>query len=70
VPRTRSRPQRRINAATECRRRFLEHAHDHVAVSAFEREAVDYLLKPLTSDRLRQAVARLRSHLAQRAAAQ
>jgi len=44
-------------------------AFDDFAVSAFEREAVDYLLKPLTADRLRQTAGRLRVRLAQRASA-
>lgn len=39
-------------------------AYDQHAVDAFERGAVDYLLKPVTSDRLAQTVARLRSRLA------
>ncbi len=39
-------------------------AYDQYAVDAFERGAVDYLLKPVTSDRLAQTVARLRSRLA------
>jgi len=44
-------------------------AFDDYAVPAFERAAVDYLLKPLTAERLRQTVARLRTRLAERAAA-
>ncbi|WP_448097201.1 LytR/AlgR family response regulator transcription factor [Luteibacter yeojuensis] len=39
-------------------------AYDQYAVDAFERGAVDYLLKPVTSDRLAQTVARLRGRLA------
>ncbi|MEZ2419682.1 LytR/AlgR family response regulator transcription factor [Luteibacter sp. RCC_6_2] len=39
-------------------------AYDQYAVDAFERGAVDYLLKPVTSDRLVQTVARLRGRLA------
>src|SRR4051812_37832359 len=35
-------------------------AYDQYAVEAFEREAVDYLLKPVTDDRLAQCVQRLR----------
>jgi len=38
---------------------FSEHA-----VQAFEDEAVDYLLKPVTADRLEKCLARLRKHLA------
>jgi DNA-binding LytR/AlgR family response regulator len=37
-------------------------------VPAFERAAVDYLLKPATADRLQQSVARLQARLADRAA--
>ena len=43
-------------------------AFDGFAVSAFERAAVDYLLKPATAERLRQSVARLKARLADRAA--
>jgi DNA-binding LytR/AlgR family response regulator len=43
-------------------------AYDHFAVPAFERAAVDYLLKPATADRLQQSVARLKVRLAERAA--
>ncbi len=39
-------------------------AYDQYAVDAFERGAVDYLLKPVTSERLAQTVARLKSRLA------
>jgi DNA-binding LytR/AlgR family response regulator len=42
-------------------------AHDENAVSAFERAAVDYVLKPATPERLRMTVARLRQRLAGRA---
>ena len=43
-------------------------AYDNFAVPAFERAAVDYLLKPATAERLQQSVDRLKSRLAQRAA--
>jgi DNA-binding LytR/AlgR family response regulator len=43
-------------------------AYDQFAIAAFERAAVDYLLKPATADRLQQSVDRLKSRLAQRAA--
>jgi DNA-binding LytR/AlgR family response regulator len=43
-------------------------AYDNYAVPAFERAAVDYLLKPATADRLQQSVARLKARLADRAA--
>ncbi len=41
-------------------------AYDQFAVSAFERAAVDYLLKPVTGERLQSTVARLRERLAAR----
>jgi DNA-binding LytR/AlgR family response regulator len=43
-------------------------AYDNFAIPAFERAAVDYLLKPATADRLQQSVDRLKSRLASRAA--
>jgi DNA-binding LytR/AlgR family response regulator len=43
-------------------------AYDNFAIPAFERAAVDYLLKPATPDRLQQSVDRLKARLAQRAA--
>jgi DNA-binding LytR/AlgR family response regulator len=44
-------------------------AHDEFALRAFERAAVDYLLKPATADRLAITTQRLRERLASRAAA-
>jgi DNA-binding LytR/AlgR family response regulator len=41
-------------------------AYDNYAVQAFERQAVDYLLKPLQPARLEQTVTRLRARLAER----
>jgi DNA-binding LytR/AlgR family response regulator len=38
-------------------------AYDQYAVQAFEREAVDYLLKPVTDERLSETVRRLRERL-------
>lgn len=38
-------------------------AYDQYAVDAFEREAVDYILKPVTDERLRDTVRRLRERL-------
>lgn len=40
-------------------------AYDQYAVDAFEREAIDYLLKPVTRERLAQTVTRLKTALAQ-----
>ena len=42
-------------------------AFDSFAVPAFERAAVDYLLKPATADRLQQTAERLKARLAARA---
>lgn len=44
-------------------------AYDRYAVEAFDRAAVDYLLKPVTPERLAGTVARLQTRLAERAAA-
>ncbi len=38
-------------------------AYDQYAVDAFEHEAVDYLLKPVTDDRLSKCIARLKQQL-------
>jgi len=38
-------------------------AFDQYAVEAFEREAVDYLVKPVTKERLLQTIHRLKKHL-------
>ncbi|MDR7268734.1 DNA-binding LytR/AlgR family response regulator [Pelomonas saccharophila] len=40
-------------------------AYDQYALQAFEAAAADYLLKPVTSERLAQSVARLQARLAQ-----
>lgn len=44
-------------------------AHDEFALHAFERAAVDYLLKPVTAERLQKTVERVQQRLATRAAA-
>ena len=44
-------------------------AYDQYAVQAFERQAVDYILKPVQPARLQQTVARLRQALAARGSA-
>jgi len=41
-------------------------AYDQYAVAAFERAAIDYVLKPLLPERLRQTCARLQAALGQR----
>jgi two-component system LytT family response regulator len=41
-------------------------AYEHHAVQAFESAAVDYLLKPVEDERLRQALVRVRAQLAAR----
>jgi DNA-binding LytR/AlgR family response regulator len=45
-----------------CRIVFIT-AFDQYAVEAFEREAVDYLVKPVTKERLLQTINRLKKHL-------
>jgi DNA-binding LytR/AlgR family response regulator len=44
-------------------------AYDQYAVQAFERAAIDYVLKPVLPERLKQTCARLRAALGQRALA-
>ncbi len=46
------------DARSACRVVFVT-AYDEFAVQAFEREAVDYLLKPVADDRLQSAIERL-----------
>ncbi len=43
-------------------------AHDRYAIQAFEINAIDYLLKPVTGERFRQALARAKERLAFRPA--
>jgi DNA-binding LytR/AlgR family response regulator len=50
------------NIAGICRIVFVT-AFDQYAVEAFEREAVDYLLKPVSKERLTQTVERLKNQL-------
>jgi DNA-binding LytR/AlgR family response regulator len=49
-------------ADTECRIVFVT-AFDHYAIEAFDKAAVDYLLKPVTEERLQTTVERLRRHM-------
>ncbi|MBL8522751.1 MAG: response regulator transcription factor [Betaproteobacteria bacterium] len=51
---------------TETRVVFVT-AYDQYAVQAFESEAVDYVLKPVSSDRLSRTIARLKKALAEQA---
>lgn len=44
-------------------------AHDHFAVEAFDLEAVDYVLKPVTAERLERAVSRAAARRGSRKAA-
>ncbi len=41
-------------------------AYDEFAVQAFEREAVDYLVKPVTDERLQRTIARLKARVSSR----
>jgi DNA-binding LytR/AlgR family response regulator len=50
------------NIAGNCRIVFIT-AFDQYAVEAFERDAVDYLVKPVTKKRLLQTINRLKKHL-------
>jgi DNA-binding LytR/AlgR family response regulator len=38
-------------------------AHDDAAITAFEHGAIDYVLKPISRERLARTIARLRAHL-------
>lgn len=49
--------------AGKCRVVFITAYHQH-AVEAFENEAIDYLLKPVTSERLKKTVKRLKERIA------
>jgi DNA-binding LytR/AlgR family response regulator len=51
------------HASGKCHVVFVT-AFDHYAVSAFDQGAVDYVMKPLSLPRLREAVRRLRERLA------
>jgi DNA-binding LytR/AlgR family response regulator len=51
------------NIAFNCRVVFIT-AYDQYAIEAFENEAIDYLLKPVTDDRLVKTVQRLQKQIA------
>lgn len=48
--------------AGSCRIVFIT-AYDQYAVEAFESEAIDYLLKPVTNERLKSTVDRIKKHI-------
>ncbi len=48
--------------ATKCRVVFIT-AYEHFAIKAFENQALDYLLKPVTDKRLGKTIKRLRKEL-------
>jgi DNA-binding LytR/AlgR family response regulator len=54
----------KLEPASACHLVFVT-AYDEYAVTAFEKQAVDYLLKPVTSERLSQTVFRLKRKLEQ-----
>jgi DNA-binding LytR/AlgR family response regulator len=47
---------------SECRIVFIT-AFDRYAIEAFENEAVDYILKPVTDQRLKKTIQRLKKHV-------
>ncbi len=51
------------NITSNCRVVFIT-AYDQYAIEAFENEAIDYLLKPVTDDRLAKTVQRLQKQIA------
>jgi len=51
------------NITATCRVVFIT-AYDQYAIEAFENEAIDYLLKPVTDDRLAKTVQRLQKQIA------
>lgn len=51
-----------LGPASACHLVFVT-AYDEYAVTAFEKQAIDYLLKPVTGERLRQTVQRLQLKL-------
>ena len=53
------------NITCDCRIVFIT-AYDQYAIEAFENEAIDYLLKPVSKERLAKTVRRLRQQLSDR----
>ena len=51
------------NITFNCRVVFIT-AYDQYAIEAFENEAIDYLLKPVTDDRLLKTIKRLQKQIA------
>ena len=51
------------NITSNCRVVFIT-AYDQYAIEAFENEAIDYLLKPVSDDRLAKTVTRLQKQIA------
>ena len=49
---------RKLGEGEECPAIIFVTAHDHFAVEAFDLEAIDYVLKPVSSDRLQRAIER------------
>ena len=49
--------------AGRCRVVFIS-AYDHYAIQAFENEALDYIVKPVTDERLEKTVTRLKKQIA------
>ena len=62
-PRWTASPRSKRSGWTGCRRWCFVTAHDRYAIQAFEINAIDYLLKPVTEARFTQALARAKARL-------